>query len=437
MPFYAVIVLRISNVNCHDMKIKFKWAVVGMLLLTASNLTAQSIKPTFARPDLVKPFKLAIPQARIDKIYQRLKHSEFPRQMPGATSSASLWETGSDITWLKKLRDYWVANYDWRKAEARLNRYAQYIADVDGQKIHFYYVPGETPAARPLILTHGWPGSVVEFINTIEPLTNPSKFGGKPEDAFTVVIPSLPGFGFSGMPEKPIGAKTAATLWNKLMTEVIGHKSYLAQGGDFGAVVTSYLAYMYPKNVRAIHLNMYVWGTPIPPEVQTQADREYLAVADADWQANFDYGRMQINRPLMPGVALQDSPIGTANWIAEKIWLWSDNAGALENVIPMDDIITDVMIYLLSEGGLAGSFWFYRGLVSELNGKFHPGYIEVPTALAQFPKEFAIARPPLETARRAYNVYRLTTLPRGGHFAAWEQPNLFVEDVRSSFHDFR
>lgn len=412
-------------------------ALAWLLLLTSLPITAQPGKQAFTRPDLIKPFKVEIPQQRIDAIYTRLKQAEFPRQMPGAPGSSSLWETGSDVAWLEKLRDYWVSTYNWRKAEAKLNGYTQYIVNLDGQKIHFYYVPGETPKARPLILTHGWPGSVVEFLNTIDPLTHPSKYGGKADDAFTVIIPSLPGFGFSAMPEKPIGAKSAATLWNKLMTEALGYKTYLAQGGDFGAVVTSYLAYMYPENVRAIHLNMYVWGTPIPLETQTPADKAYLAAADADWQANFDYGRMQINRPLMPGVALHDSPIGTANWIAEKIWLWSDNGGALEKIIPMDDIITDIMLYLLSEGGLSGSFWFYRGLVSELNGKFHPGYIKVPTALVQFPKEFAIARPPLETAKRTYNVYRLTTPAHGGHFAAWEQPALFVEDVRTAFRDFR
>jgi len=411
-----------------------KWAFV-LMLLCAGTIPSHAQKEKFARPDLVKPFKVNIPQTKLDAIYGRLKQATFPRQIPAGGSS--LWETGSDVQWMQQLRDYWVTQFDWRKAEAKLNRYPQFIATIDGYPIHFYYVQGEGTQARPLILTHGWPGSVLEFINTIEPLTNPSKYGGKAEDAFTVVIPSLPGFGFSGMPSKPIGAKTAATLWDKLMTEVIGHKTYLAQGGDFGAVVTSYLAYMYPKSVRAIHLNMHVWGTPIPEEEQTPADKAYLAAADADWQQNFDYGRMQINRPLMPGVALHDSPIGTASWIAEKIWLWSDNDGELEKIISKDDIITDIMIYLVGEGGLSGSFWFYRGLASELGGKFHPGYIQVPTALAQFPKEFVIARPPLETAKRVYNVYRLTKFEKGGHFAAWEQPQLFVEDVRASFHEFR
>src|SRR5215475_14015707 len=214
-------------------------AVLLLLPITARPQPAA----TFARPDLV-----------------RARSAKLPRQMSATSAEASAWETGADIQWLEGLRQYWTTKFDWRAAEARLNRYPQYKARVDGVDIHFYYVKGEGPSPLPLLLTHGWPGSVAEFLDVIGPLTQPSKHGGRAEDAFTVIIPSLPGFAFSGLPADMSFWNTTVRLWHKLVTEVIGHDHYVAQGGDAGSEITVLLAYHYPRSVKAIHLNLVPWG---------------------------------------------------------------------------------------------------------------------------------------------------------------------------------
>src|SRR5262245_36908454 len=203
--------------------------------------------PTFARPDLVREFKVAIPQQRIDAILARVRSAKLPRQMLASSEDKSAWETGADVQWLEGLRLYWTKQYNWRAAEARLNRYPQYKAHVDDVDLHFYYVKGEGPNPLPLLLTHGWPGSIVEFLDVIGPLTQPSKYGGRAEDAFTVIIPSLPGFAFSGLPADMNFWNTTTRLWHKLVTEVIGHERYVAQGGDAGSEITVLLAYHYPE----------------------------------------------------------------------------------------------------------------------------------------------------------------------------------------------
>lgn len=390
----------------------------------------------FAHPELIKAFKINIPQKRIDDIRERVLTSRIPRQMPPDSGFTSNWQTGMDVKWLEGLKQYWLNKYDWRKAEKRLNSYPQYIAHIDGYDIQFYYIKGEGKNPTPLILTHGWPGSFYEFFKVIDPLTTPSKYGGLESDAFTLIIPALPGFGFSSMPPVPVNGMTTAKLWNKLMTEIIGYDKYLAQGGDWGAGVTSHLAYLFPQHVKAISINMFIWGTPVPVNEQTDAEKKYFSESDAYWQANFDYGRMQTNKPMMPAVALYDSPLGTAGWIAEKFWAWSDNDGDLDKVISKDDLLTDIMLYLVNEGGIDGSFWYYRGFSRELKGVGLPGYITVPTALAIFPKELLLARPPLEYAKKVYNVFRFTNMQKGGHFAAFEQPELFYKEIRASFKDY-
>lgn len=188
------------------------------------------------------------------------------------------------------------------------------------------------------------------------------------------------------------------------MTEVIGYDRYYAQGGDFGAVITTSLGYLYPQNVKAIHLNMFIWGTPIPESEQSPAEKEWLAATAASWDGNFNYARIQTNEPMTASVAMNDSPLGTAAWIGQKFYAWSDNQGNLDSLISKKKIGSDIMLYLLSEDGISGSFWYYRAFITEMGGKFHPGYVKVPTAVAKFPKEFINARPPLEAAKRVYNV---------------------------------
>jgi pimeloyl-ACP methyl ester carboxylesterase len=392
-------------------------------------------KGLFAQPQLVHEFKIAVPQQRLDDIMAKVKAARLPRQMPPAEGSDSNWQTGMDMKWMEELRQYWLTSYNWRDQEKKLNSYPQYMANVDGYDIQFYYIKGEGKNPLPLLLTHGWPGSTFEFFDAIEPLTHPSKFGGKAEDAFTLIIPALPGFGFSSMPKVPVQGKTTARLWHKLVTEIIGHKQFVAQGGDWGAGATVQLAHDYPESVKAIHLNLFVWF-PVPVDQQTPAEKKYFAESDAFMAAGFDYWRMQANKPMMPAVALYDSPLGTAGWIAEKFWSWTDNNGNLDSVIPKDKLLTDIMLYLVNDGGIDGSFWYYRGVYTEMKGVTYPGYINTPTAIAKYPKDLVMTRPPLETAKRGYNIVRFEDMPKGGHFAAMEQPLLFAKDVREAFHAY-
>ena len=407
-------------------------AVIAPASIQAQNKPVNNAE--FARPDLVRRFEIHIPQARLDSVMKKVKATTLPRQMP-ARDSASDWETGMDMKWLKGLQSYWINSYDWRKQERLLNSYPQYIADVDGFKIQFYYIKGEGKNPLPLVITRGWPGSTYEFFKVIDPLTHPSKYGGKSEDAFTLIIPALPGFGFSALPSKPVNANTTAKLWHKLVTEIIGYKQFVAQGGDWGAGVTVRLGYFFPDDVKAIHLNFFP-GITVPDSAQTETERKYFAAINAWRIGGFDYWRLQADKPMMVAVALHDSPLGTAGWIAEKFWAWADHHGNLDSVISKDRLLTDIMLYIVNPAGIDGSFWYYRGALSELNASTWPGYVRVPTSISKYPADMPVTRPPLETAKRGFDVVRFTDMPRGGHFAAMEQPELFVQDVREAFRPY-
>ena len=381
-----------------------------------------------------RPFRVDTPQERISEIWARIAHAKLPKQMPPVDAGASLWETGMDISWLDSLRKYWVETYDWGEAQKKLNRFSQYIVGIDGIDIHFYYVEGKGSNPRPLILSHGWPGSVVEFLDMIEPLTDPGRFGGDEKDAFTVVIPSLPGFGFSGMPKVPINAITTAKIFHRLMADILGFDRYFAQGGDFGSGITVQLAALHPEAVRGIHLNFVPWFA-IPKEEQTAEERQWLADGAAYAKREFDYMRLQANKPMMPAVALVDSPLGTAAWIAEKFWAWTDHRGDLDRVVARDTLITNIMIYLVNDSGIDGSFWYYRGFRDEMGSHFFPGYVQTPTAMAIFPFEYLVCRPSLSTAKRGFNVSRFTNFETGGHFPALEVPSVLIEDLRVSFRE--
>ena len=428
--------MSLLNRGTSMIKLPVILVLLALFAGTAERVVAQATTRSFAKPELVRPFRVEIDQKRIDAILQRVRTAKLPRQMPPTSAGKPAWETGADIQYLEGLRQYWTTKFNWRAAEARLNRYPQYKARVDGVDIHFYYVKGEGSNPLPLLLTHGWPGSVVEFLDVIGPLTQPSKHGGRAEDAFTVIIPSLPGYAFSSLPGDMNIWNTTTRLWHKLVTEVIGHKQFAAQGGDVGSEITVLLAHHYPRSVNAIHLNLLPWGY-IPPEQQTPEEKMWSTTGDSYMAAEFDYLRLQVNRPMMPSVALADSPIGTAAWIAEKFYVWSDNNGDLDKTFPKDVLLTNIMLYLLSDSGVEGSFRFYRAIRDELRWTFVPGKIDVPTSVALFPREYPMGRPPVETAKRWYNIVRYTPMPRGGHFAALEQPDLFVNDLRESFRSAR
>jgi len=295
-------------------------------------------------------------------------------------------------------------------------------------------VKGRGPKPVPLILTHGWPGSVIEFLEAIGPLSDPAHYGGSPDDAFDVVVPSVPGFGFSSKPDgKPIGPPTTAMLWNRLMTDVLGYAKYGAQGGDLGSRVTTQLARQSPDSLLGIHFNGV--GLPPPPEGdQTQQERDWVITVNAFIAAERDYFNEQQHKPQTVAFALADNPLGTAAWIVEKLKGWSDSGSGLQPTFSKDQVLTDVMIYLVTDT-VASSIWFYRGMVDDVsNGT---GKVTVPTGFASFPHEMPTLNPPKSVLARNYNLVQYTTMPRGGHFACWEQPELFVEDLRQFFRKLR
>ena len=375
-----------------------------------------------------RKFRVEIQRPVIERILRRVKEYRWPDRLD-APDHTSDWRYGANWDYMKALADYWTAGFDWRKAEAGLNRYPQFLARVENFDIHFYHVKGRGPKPIPLLLTHGWPGSVVEFLEAIGPLTDPASFGGSPEDAFDVVIPSLPGFGFSSKPKgAPVGPPTTARLWNKLMTEVLGYLKFAAQGGDWGSAVTTQLAREYPGSLLGIHLNAA--GGPVPTEGEpTEEVREWQRASNAYRVQEFDYFNEQQHKPQTVAFALSDNPVGAAAWIAEKFKAWSDSGNNLDQTFSKDQILTNVMWYLVTETTGTG-VWFYRGSADDRSGSGARGKVNVPTGFASFPKEMPPLNPPRSVLAQALNLVHYTKMPRGGHFACLEQPKLFVEDVR-------
>lgn len=376
----------------------------------------------------VTPFKVAVPEETLERIRVRVADYRWP---PAPVDDAGSWARGMDTGWLRGLVDHWLERYDWRAWEARLNRWPQVRVDVDGLSLHAVHVVGEAGGRRPLLLTHGWPGSHFEFWETIEPLAFPSRFGGDPADAFDLVIPSLPGYGFSGKPDRPMGQRATAAAFVKLMA-ALGYGRFMAQGGDWGGLVTSWLGLDHPDQVAAIHLNM-IGLRPTPATPQTDAERAWLADTAARMQAGGAYFMQQATKPQTLALAVSDSPVGVAAWILEKFHGWADlSAGDLDAVFGKDRLLTNVMIYLVTDSFATG-VWYYRALFEENGGVGLPEgrRVEVPTGFANFPGETLYKAPPRSWAERAYNVVSWTDMPRGGHFAAMEAPDLFVPEVRA------
>lgn len=380
-------------------------------------------------PSGVRPFRVNIPQAETVRILNRVREARWPDRL-----ETSDWSYGANWDYMKALAAYWITEFDWRKAEANLNRYPQFLAHGGDFDVHFYHVKGRGPKPVPLILTHGWPGSTLEFLEAIGPLSDPARFGGSPEDAFDVVVPSVPGFGFSSKPKgKPVGLQTTAALWHRLMTEVLGYSKYGAQGGDVGNGVTNQLAHTYPGSLVGIHFNGV--GVPAPPEAeQTPEERDWARTVNTFLGLERDYYNEQQHKPETVAFALTDNPLGTAAWIAEKLKLWSDSPDPIEPVFTKDQVLTNVMIYLVTDT-IGSSVWFYRGRVDEpsnLSGK-----VNVPTGFASFPRELPTLNPPRSVLERNFNLVHYTKMPRGGHFACWEQPDLLVTDLRNFFRGLR
>ena len=373
-----------------------------------------------------KPFAVAWHAAHVGRVLEQVR--AYP--WPPAPDVEDGWAYGCDAGYLRKLCDHWLEGYDWRGAVADLNRYPQFTARVEDFDIHFVHVVGEAEGQRPLILSHGWPGSHYEFWDVIDKLAWPSRHGGDKADAFDLVIPSLPGFGFSSKPAKPFGQRQTARLFNALMTQVLGYDRYLAQGGDWGSLVTSSLAYDHGKHVRAIHLNMLAMRPPGGP--QGEAEAAWMTKQAAAMDLMGAYFRLQVSKPQSLAWLGAGNPVGQAAWIVERFYDWSDRrAKPFEQVFSLDQMITNAMIYIMT-GSFTTGAWYYRALIEGGGIPLKEGEkLATPTAFANFPGEALYSAPPKSYADRAYNIVRWTDMPRGGHFAAMEEPDLFVDDVRA------
>jgi microsomal epoxide hydrolase len=378
----------------------------------------------------IRPFAVDAPQARLDWIARRLDAAAWPDPAAGDP-----WAYGTSVEALRELVGYWRERYDWRAREAAMNRFPHFLCDVvvDGAPytIHFIHVVGEGPAPKPVLISHGWPGSFVEFLEAIGPLTDPAAYGGDPADAVTVVVPSLIGYGFSSKPARPIGPRTIARAFDQVM-RALGYDDYVAQGGDWGSSVAGWLGYE-AAGCRALHLNFtFGWTNP---DARPETEEEIAAArALADvWRTESGYMVIQSTKPLTLSYAMTDSPLGVAAWILEKFHTWSDLPGGdLWATYSRDQILDNIMVYLVTNTFGTAS-WLYRGVFDEPVPA--GARVAKPVAVANFPGE--LARFPRSTVEKSYDVVRWTDQPKGGHFAAMEQPELFVEDLRAFVRELR
>ena len=376
----------------------------------------------------MKPFKIDVPEDRLDRICRRVREFEW-HEMPRGDGLEGTWAYGANLEFMKELCSYWVESYDWRTWEKALNRFPQFIATVDGLDLHFYLEEGSGPAPKPLILSHGWPGSIFEFLHVIEPLAHPERFGGEAKDAFTVIAPSLPGYGWSGKPQRPIGPRTTAKLFDSLMTDTLKLSGYIAQGGDWGSAISGWMGYE-GKGCRAVHMNMQGWLSPgVQPE--TDEEKAHAARAQQLFELEGAYFREQTTKPQTLSYGMMDSPVGACAWIVEKFYGWSDARKGFRHIYSNDQLLTNVMIYLATRTFNTAT-WMYRGRVEEQAGPPVPKgkRIERPVGIAAFPVDL-IPFPPRSQVERSMNVVHWTNFVEGGHFAALERPDDLVNDVRA------
>ena len=374
---------------------------------------------------MVKPFRVDISDQIIQNIYDKVK--KYPwHEMPNDGG----WEYGTNLDYMKEISKYWVSEFDWRKYEREINKFPNFITKVDDIDIHFIHEKGSGSKPMPLLISHGWPGTIVEFLHVIEKLAHPEHFGGKEEDAFDVIAPSLPGFGFSSRPSRPIGPRKMADIFNNLMTKKLGYKNYLAQGGDWGGAITTWLAYDHSKTCNAIHINIFTMRHPNGSQTKEEKDWETKFVKDQIMQDG--YRTQQATKPQTLSYGMMDSPVGIAAWIIEKFYFWSDlKNNDIESVYSKDTLLANIMVYIVTKTFNTAS-WIYYGRREE-GGRFLPKdfrRIEVPTAAALFPAEMSVW-PPRSYVNRMFNIKRWTKMPKGGHFAALEQPDLLVDDIRA------
>jgi pimeloyl-ACP methyl ester carboxylesterase len=414
-------------------------AALGLALLAAGVPGAYAADPASAA---IRPYAIHVDEAKLVDLKQRIANTRWPdKETVNDTSQ------GVQLAQVQALVKYWGTGYDWRKAEAKLNALPEFITTIDGVDIQFIHVRSRNPHAMPLILTHGWPGSQFEFLKTIGPLTDPVAYGGRVEDSFDVVIPSIPGHGFSGKPtELGWGPDRVAKAWDVLMKR-LGYSHYVSQGGDHGSVISDALGRLAPPGLLGIHLNM---PATVPPELTkgiNSGESAPTGLGDSELRAydalktffgrNAAYGAMMVTRPQTIGYLLADSPAGSAAFMYEKFAAWSDSDGEPERVLSRDEMLDDISLYWLTNTGASSSRFYWENNNNNFSAAAQKtDTIKVPVAITVFPHE--IYRAPKSWAQRAYpSLAYFNEVSKGGHFAAWEQPQLFSEELRKAFRPLR
>lgn len=419
-------------------------AIAGLAEAAAPSGAQDAISPVPAPKDdaSIRPFRVHIPQEQLDELRERIARTRWPDKETVGDESQ-----GIQLARVRELVRYWGHGYDWRRLEDTLNALPEFVTTIDGVDIQFIHVRSREPNAMPLILTHGWPGSPLEFLKTIGPLTDPVAYGGRAEDAFDVVIPAIPGYGFSGRPTVTgWGPDRVARAWDTLMKR-LGYTHYVSQGGDHGSVISDALARQAPPGLLGIHLNMPATvppelvkpinaGDPAPAGLAADERRAYDALSRF-FGRNAAYGAMMVTRPQTIGYSLADSPSGLAAFLYEKIVEWTDSDGQPERVLGRDAILDDITLYWLTDTGASSSRFYWENNNNNFSAQAQKTReIRVPVAITVFPRE--IYRAPESWARRAYpSLYYFHEAAKGGHFAAWEQPQLFAEELRTAFRPLR
>ena len=414
------------------------WMVVALSAVSGGGseassraAAAQDATPP-ADPAAIRPFQVDIPEPVLADLKERLRGTRYPDEIPGSD-----WEYGTNLAYLKELVGYWTDDFDWRAQERRINGFDHFRTVIDGLDIHFIHQRSPVEDATPLLISHGWPGSFLEFMKVIGPLTDPVAHGGHAQDAFHVVVPSIPGYGFSDKPrERGYGPAQMGDIFAKLM-ERLGYERYGVQGGDWGSVITTRIAARHPDRVIGLHLNLIGAGPPPgveDPEAGVPArELERMRERDAFWAPEQGYFAIQATKPQTIGYALNDSPAGLAAWIIDKVHVLCDCPGGHEDKFTKDELLANITLYWVTGTPTSAARIYYES--GRGQGDLLQGYIDVPTAAALFPKEIYL--PPRKWAEARYNIVQWTEMPRGGHFAALEEPQLYIEDVRKFFGSVR
>jgi len=382
---------------------------------------------------MIEPFSIRVDDEVLADLRHRLAQTRWPDEV------GSNWQYGTDLTYLRSLCDYWQRSYDWRTQEAALNAYDHYRAQIDGRRVHFIHQRSTHAHAMPLVMTHGWPGSVSEFLKIVPMLTQPERFGADPADAFHMICPSIPGYGFSDAPDQPgFDQRRVATGHIELMRQ-LGYERYGVQGGDWGSPISTWTAVLAPEQVIGLHLTLVFAGFPkhkedpfsgVTDEERSRLEARRLVMADGT-----GYQAIQGTKPQTLGYGLNDSPAGLAAWITEKFYSWTDCKGDLDSCVSRDELLTNIMIYWITGTATSAARLYYESNHSDQSGMFSGGRITTPTGYALFPGE--LYQPPRAWVEELYNIVHWTTQPTGGHFAALEQPALLASDLRAFFRPLR